>query len=158
MLDKLKYLVRRIFHNDYPFGFTTYIDELEFDYLKTFSVNRKDQSEQFSIGSRIIDLEGDLHPSSVEVSAFRNSDAESRRITNFFKKKLSGRLGHKCGPIYRDAIAFYQNDHKVVGVIDICFQCQMIANDKGEKITLNSKSYKELREMFSRLGHDIELY
>lgn len=61
-----------------------------------------------------------------------------------------------CWPIYRDALAFYDKERKLVRVLNICFECNYMMTDEGLHIEVDAATYQHLREYLAQLGHAIE--
>ena len=61
-----------------------------------------------------------------------------------------------CIPIYRDALVFYNDQAQRVQVLNICFECQMMATAYGQLIEANFDTYDALQETLMQLGHPID--
>ena len=61
-----------------------------------------------------------------------------------------------CPPIYRDALAFYNEADKLVSVLNICFECRFMETDRKEHVEADMATYDFLREFLIQAGHQIE--
>ncbi|GAB2787802.1 hypothetical protein HNQ93_002681 [Hymenobacter luteus] len=62
-----------------------------------------------------------------------------------------------CAPVFRDALAFYNAEHELVGVLNICFGCNVMQTESGQDVEADYRVYEQLRKWFQRLGHQIEV-
>lgn len=60
-----------------------------------------------------------------------------------------------CPPIYRDALVFYDEQDKQLGVLNICFECLDMEMDSGVLVEADQPAYEVLRELLIQLGHPI---
>ena len=58
-----------------------------------------------------------------------------------------------CAPVYRDALAFYDAQHKLVSVLNICFSCDRMLTATGLEIQADTTTYDILRGYLTQLGH-----
>ena len=59
-----------------------------------------------------------------------------------------------CWPTYRDALVFKKKE-KIVGWIDLCFDCNIISFYPNSPAYVNGNSWRKLRTYFIRLGHPL---
>lgn len=79
-----------------------------------------------------------------------------RHLTNMFEKAVEQEGFFMCPPIYRDALVFYNDQAQRVQVLNICFECQMMATAYGQLIEANFDTYDALQETLMQLGHPID--
>jgi hypothetical protein len=61
-----------------------------------------------------------------------------------------------CGPVFRDALAFYDAKHQLVAVLNICFECDQLYNEAGTEIEADITVYPALKQWMKALGHQVE--
>jgi len=61
-----------------------------------------------------------------------------------------------CPPIYRDALAFYNEEDELVSVLNICFECHFMLTAQQEPVETDMAAYDFLRTFLLRAGHPIE--
>jgi len=171
----------------------SYIESLDFDYIKTYSGFRGEEFEKFrkkckekidvleetiktarfmqqaviqkEISNlhqeimvhnlRVIDKDGTLHPSTKVIA---HAQKENQLVKNIIqalmhhpRPNVSG-----CAPVYRDAIVFYSNENKIMGILHCCFSCSRIQNDDRKNFKLDSRSYSMMKNILRKVGHPIE--
>lgn len=60
-----------------------------------------------------------------------------------------------CGPVYRDALAFYDEQDRLVSVLNVCFNCEYMMTDTGCAIQADAATYEALSSYLTHLGHPI---
>lgn len=60
-----------------------------------------------------------------------------------------------CGPVYRDALAFYDEQDRLVSVLNVCFNCEYMMTDTGRAIQADAATYEALSSYLTHLGHPI---
>jgi len=60
-----------------------------------------------------------------------------------------------CPPIYRDALVFYDEQDKQLGVLNICLECLLMETDSGMLVKADPPTYEALHELLIQLGHPI---
>ena len=61
-----------------------------------------------------------------------------------------------CAPVFRDALAFYNQNHQLLTVLNICFECEQIQNESGMEVQADVAVYPALHQWLTGLGHEIE--
>jgi len=61
-----------------------------------------------------------------------------------------------CPPIYRDALAFYNEANKLVRVLNICFECHFMQTDQQQHVEADMATYNFLRRFLLQAGHPID--
>lgn len=157
-------------------------EQQKFSYLVTYSFNRGPklvtlqeqlqrelQTARFTrqsaikrqlqvLEQRLITLtEGlsDVHPTATIVAKLTAGSVEAQRLAVAFHQGETQEYYAMCWPIYRDALAFYNEAGALVRVLNICFECLFMQTDKGEPVEAGMATYKFLREFLIRLGHPI---
>ena len=60
-----------------------------------------------------------------------------------------------CGPIYRDALTFYDSQRNLCGVLNSCFECDRMINHQLQEVSAETATYRELKHLIAELGHVI---
>ena len=60
-----------------------------------------------------------------------------------------------CAPVYRDALAFYDGQDNLCGVLNICFGCDRMITHRQQDVAADTTAYQELKKFFIDLGHVI---
>ena len=106
--------------------------------------------------SHIININGGLHKSASKVYRFQKEDNEIKSILEILNTKFEEQMFWMCSPIYRDAIVFYSKEDKIVGILQICFSCSWIKNEKDEDLEVDHKIFPLLKNKLIAIGHPIE--
>ena len=61
-----------------------------------------------------------------------------------------------CPPIYRDALAFYNEADELVSVLNICFECRFMQTNQKEHVEADMATYNFLRMFLLQAGHLLE--
>ncbi len=106
--------------------------------------------------SRIIYPNGDLHESARFIHKFKKDSSDLAKIIEILNLEIQNQSLAICAPVYRDAIAFYSNSSKIVGILHICFECHRIITEYGKFLKSDSATFYRLRKELARLGHKID--
>jgi len=106
--------------------------------------------------SLIINKDGELHKSTEKVQTFKQNSEELKSIFKILNSKIEKQVLTTCSPVFRDSIAFYSKEHKIVGLLQICFSCWWIENEKAEVLRVDPKIFPLLKAKFMEIGHQIE--
>lgn len=60
-----------------------------------------------------------------------------------------------CAPVYRDAIVFYSSSHDIRGVLQICFGCEDVINERNNQMEVDDRIFPKLKELMIGWGHTI---
>ena len=60
-----------------------------------------------------------------------------------------------CGPIYWDALTFYDSQRNLCGVLNIGFECDRMINYQPQEVSADMAMYRELKHLDTELGHVI---
>ncbi|RSK24166.1 hypothetical protein [Hymenobacter metallilatus] len=94
------------------------------------------------------------HLTATPVATLPRLSSPVQRLETLLHLPLKHPPGWMCGPVYRDAIAFYQ-DLKLVRVLNICFSCEKMLLDSGQALLADVAVYAGLRQLLLELGHPI---
>ena len=142
------------------------IEELDFD-IKFAGKSNIEQSEmimeklrltkELSTIRPLIQTDGTIHKSAIEINS--QIPKNDSYIQNLFEALLLPPIDvvrSRCIPIFRDVIVFYSKENLIVGILNLCFECIEIENEKGEKFDLDQKSYWMLKNILRGIGHPTE--
>lgn len=132
-----------------------YINQLDFAYAKLYSKLRnntwiEERGDRHLEVLRIVDRKGRVHQSAKEIKVWRSQESGLNRIFQILKIKFEDRYDWMCGRIYREAIVFYSNQDNVVGILNICFDCDAIADENGEEFEVDAKICPLLQTEFRK--------
>ena len=106
--------------------------------------------------SRVINKKGDFHKSTEVVYKFEKDDKEIKSIFKILTSKFEEQVVAACAPILRDSIAFYSKQDEIVGILQMCFTCWSIKNEKEEYFEVDHKIFPILKDKLIQIGHPIE--
>lgn len=89
------------------------------------------------------------------VAKIKSDSTDAEQIRRFLQQPVVNRFHWMCGPLYRDALGFYDDQNNLLGVLNICFGCDLMLTDKGEEVDADASTYRELKYLLTHLGHDI---
>jgi hypothetical protein len=104
----------------------------------------------------IIDASGKQHPSTKLVHRFEKGDTQLNQILEILSLKFEEQDYWMCPPVFRDAIVFYTKEDKISGILQMCFSCAWMKNEKGEDLEVDNKIFTMLKHELTHLGHEIE--
>ena len=154
----------------------TELDSLKkIDFFEEYFQNDEDTLNLRKHNNRVFELESLIKVQSDDKSIITEGGilhkAEIVKILNNKEKKTLLKImtqnpkNKKSIPIstcaiYRDAFIFYNND-KIVGWINICFQCKKIefgAPNYKKKYFFQENEWKDIRAFLMTLGHDVDYH
>jgi hypothetical protein len=94
-----------------------------------------------------------FHITAVPVAVVRPGEAVAEQLATVLRLSISEQMDWMCAPVYRDALAFYDEQHQIVRVLNICFACDRMLTDSGVEIQADKQVYRQLRAILERLGH-----
>lgn len=165
---------------------TEYINQLAFDYFKTYSFHRKgiyellntlnkkrlagialtkEEAETCSTLRKtiansdttgIFTESGTLNATAEKIAVITKEKASFSSLIEILRTEIEEEVLWVCAPVYRDAILFYSKNNELVNGIHICFECDRIESIHGEHIATDFKTFKYLKQLLLQLGHPIE--
>lgn len=165
---------------------TEYISSFDFDYFRTYSFQRtqpyqelstlhewrsngiiltKEQRNRYDTlhqllanryAETILDEDKNLNRTAVLVCEIHKTDERFATLINDLKTPIEEEILYMCAPIYRDAILFYNSGNELVEGINICFECDRIESIHKAHIKTDFKTFKYLKQLLLRSGHEIE--
>jgi hypothetical protein len=129
-----------------------YINSLTFDYVETWSFNRDDDATMYSL---VIE-ESLFQPGSKKTGTFKNDHPTAARIKQILQTEIEDSQNYLCAPVYREALVFYDQNNKVISILNICLTCLHMMAEQHYNIKCDYKAYEWLRRLFQGLGHEIE--
>ena len=128
-------------------------------FMEKSKLNKKIEELEQEINiynSRIITNKGDLHKSTLRIHKFEKGDKEIKEIFEILNSKFEEQHFWMCPPIFRDAIVFYSKENEIKGILQMCFSCRWIKNEKEEDFEVDYKIFPRLMNQLIKLGHEIE--
>ena len=104
----------------------------------------------------LIDDINQFHYSNKKTNTFTSTDSKIELIKAILRTEVKEVPSWMCAPIYRDAFVFYNNEGKVVSVLNICLSCQYMETTKFNYINADYKTYDLLKRFFIDIGHEVE--
>jgi hypothetical protein len=96
------------------------------------------------------------HITATPIATLQRQTAAVNKLLAILKVPYQNQHYWMCGPIFRDALAFYNEKHQLVAVLNICFGCEQIQNDSGKEIQTDATVYPALRQWFTAVGHELD--
>jgi hypothetical protein len=106
--------------------------------------------------ARLLNKSGQLNPTAKAIRTVSASASENTLLAGILTAAYPEGPQSGCGPIYRDAIAFYNQAQKLVNVLHICFQCLQLEGLNRERLSTETGVFGPLHELLTQLGHEIE--
>jgi len=89
------------------------------------------------------------------IAMLQRQTADVNKLMAILETPLESHSYWMCGPVFRDALAFYDEKHQLMTVLNICFGCEQIQNESGVEIQADTTVYTALHQWFTALGHEI---
>ena len=80
---------------------------------------------------------------------------DATRLAAILAKPVWDQAHWMCAPVYRDALAFYDSQDNLCGVLNICFGCDRMITHRQQDVAADTTTYQELKKFFVDLGHNI---
>jgi len=132
-----------------------YINELVFDHIETYSFRGAGFEPTEYEHPYTIDKNGQFHPQSQKTNTFQHDHPIAEQIKQLLQIEIEEHLKFLCAPVFHDIIVFYDRNHQIVSVLNVCLSCFQM---EVEKIQLKAdyKTYGYLKRLFLELGHEVE--
>jgi hypothetical protein len=139
----------------------------EFDRLKVRKEKRNnlttDEEARFSELQRLVlytqyllDEKGTFHHSSKKTGTFPANDPMIDRLKTILNTKITETPHFLCAPVYRDAVVFYNNNHQIISVLNVCLSCMYMETVMNSYVNGDYETYDLLKRFFIEIGHDVE--
>lgn len=128
-------------------------------FLQKQKLNKKIEDLKAEINpynSRVINKKGELHKSAKMVRKFEKDSEELKSILKILKSKFDKQVFAICPPALRDSIVFYSKEDEIVGILQMCFNCSWMKNEKEEDLDVDHKIFPILKNKLIQIGHQIE--
>lgn len=102
------------------------------------------------------DAHGHYHPSSVKINAFSKEAPEIQQLIAILRTAIIDVPNWMCGPVYRDAIIFYDHRGNIISTLNVCLSCQYMCTGTFIGIDADFKTYDMLKQFFIAIGHPVE--
>lgn len=144
-----------------------YINELAFDHLETYSYRRGAEYEKLEAEARqtsnllilnnkkIVDENGQFFPYSIKTNTFPYDHPIIDRIKQLLQIEIVQHFQMLCAPEYRDAIVFYDHNHRMVSCLEVCLSCFYMKTENFQ-LKADYKTYGYLKKLFLEIGHEVE--
>nr|GFB40585.1 hypothetical protein [Tanacetum cinerariifolium] len=106
------------------------------DYLRQFKLKRQlrelqAEKEMGGYKRRIVNEQGVLDSTAEQVAVVKQDSAAAEQLSQVFQRAGGEIVYAMCMPIFRDGLAFYDEQGRLLRTLNICFQClYMQTNDK----------------------------
>ena len=105
--------------------------------------------------SRVIEKNGGLHKSTVQISRLDKSDPFINTINALVSEEIEMEVASRCIPIFRDAIAFYGKHEDLKSIWHICFECAEIRDENEILLKTDYRIFDKLSNLLKSVGHEI---
>lgn len=161
---KFDYFETYSFQRGTEFEFLQEKLETEFEVLENrFNLLTNEELERFNeleklvnFTQYILDSNHKFHYSAVKKNTFDVKSVQAEELIIILQTTINEISDWMCAPMYRDAIIFYNKEHKIVSSLNICLSCEWIEIYHGNQILADVKTYEKLRHFFIHIGHDVE--
>ncbi|MFD1872129.1 hypothetical protein [Hymenobacter bucti] len=132
------------------------------NFLQQFKLKRQlaalEQQAQMGIHQkRLITKQGVIDSTADRIALIKSDSLEAKQLGTI-ARALPSETDYAAGciPVYRDALAFYNEQGQLLRVLNICFECLYMEASDGVMVKADPPTYEALREVLSQLGHPIE--
>jgi hypothetical protein len=94
-----------------------------------------------------------FHITASPVARIEKDTVVAQKLASILQTQVVNRIHWMCGPIYRDAVAFYDEEHRLVNVLNICFSCDRMVTAGGVEIAADTDTYQALSRYLVQLWH-----
>ncbi|MGI4760372.1 MAG: hypothetical protein ACRYF0_06685 [Janthinobacterium lividum] len=94
-----------------------------------------------------------FHITASPVASIEKHSADALALATILQVPVVDQMHWLCGPVYRDALAFYDEQDRLLSVLNICFSCDRMVTDTGREIQADSATYSALSSYLTQLGH-----
>ncbi|MGI4874047.1 MAG: hypothetical protein ACRYFX_23050 [Janthinobacterium lividum] len=101
----------------------------------------------------LTDEAGAFHLTASPVSVISQGTSAAQEIAGLFQLPVVDEPAWMCAPVYRDALAFYDEQDQLLGVLNICFDCEWMVTHTGQRVQADTAAYEGLRACLGRAGH-----
>jgi len=137
-----------------------FIKKLKFDHAEVYSFHRGEgydkEYDDIHDYDYILNPKKELHPSAVKTQTFKSTDEQMQYLKELMKTKIVEVPSFMCIPAYRDAIIFYNKDHKIVSALNVCLSCGHMAVNEKKTIFADEKTYALINRFFKDCGHEVK--
>ena len=95
------------------------------------------------------------HITASPIATLMKNNVETQQLFELLHRPINNTFDFMCAPLYRDAIAFYNEQHKLVSVLNICFSCEKMVTDAGREVRADTTTYDAMQRYLTNLGHAI---
>jgi len=96
-----------------------------------------------------------FHITASPIAKVEKNTLAAQELASLLQVSVSNQLHLMCGPVYRDALAFYDEQDRLLSVLNICFGCDQMVTAGGQKLEADTTTYQVLRTYLLQLGHSI---
>ena len=136
-----------------------FIKDLDFSYFKTYSLLRLEETRDYTndlyikLGkisdeverSEILNLTirgtkkllletGIPHPTAKEISIFTKNSLEYQLLQQILNTEFVQQYDWMCMPVFREMIVFYDDNHNIISLLNICLSCDRIEDEYQNNI------------------------
>jgi hypothetical protein len=91
-----------------------------------------------------------------KIAVLPQGSALVEQLSKLLRKASKQEAFAICPPVYRDALVFNNAEGQRIAVLNICFECSLMATDAHETVEADFATYDALRAFLVGLGHPIE--
>jgi len=99
---------------------------------------------------------GTIDPTATVGARLAADSPAVQRLAHAVQRASQQEFFAMCPPIYRDALAFYNEADELVRVLNICFECHFMLSDQQAHVEADLATYDALRTFLLQAGHPIE--
>lgn len=96
-----------------------------------------------------------FHITATPVALIEKDTPEASALADLLRTPVVDQTHWMCAPVYRDALAFYDEQNGLVGVLNICFECDRMLTDTGKELEADTATYQALHNYLAQAGHPI---
>jgi hypothetical protein len=104
----------------------------------------------------LTDGNGVFHASAVSIKKLQATSDEVLWLCKILETPVKDAIYWMCRPVYRDAIVFYNEEDKIVSILNVCLECSFMQTEHQEIIEGDYSMYPRLKEFFKSIGHEVE--
>lgn len=131
-------------------------------YLQQFKLKRqlRELQAEKELGAyrrRLVNAQGVFDRTAEQIATVESNSSAVEKLRRVFQSEMGGEVAYAmCMPIFRDALAFYDEQGQLLRVLNICFECLYMETNDKLSVEAGMAVYKDLHGLFVQLGHPIE--
>ncbi len=113
----------------------------------------KSDGTQDHDGMRMVWYNKEINPIAKNVLTIMSNSKRARELEEILCLTQESTIATMCSPIYRDAIVFKTSNNKILGFLNICFECNKIESHNRTEMPVTKELINKLQGIVNPLGN-----